>query len=152
VRLDSRVALVHVPYKGGGQQLQHALAGQFEVLSTNFAADQLQWVQQGRLTALALGAAARQPALSAVPTLAELGHPAANRSSTFGLFAPGAMPAALRVRLQRLLDQVLDADWQDFVRSQLSLPSWLQGEAFAAWLAEESRRNRRLAAAPGFGR
>jgi tripartite-type tricarboxylate transporter receptor subunit TctC len=152
VRLDSHVPLVHVPYKGGGQQLQDALAGQFEVLSTNFAAAQLQWVQEGRLAALAVGAAARQPGLDTVPTLAELGHPTANRSSTFGLFAPGAMPSALRLRLQRLLDQVLDTDWQDFVRSQLSQPSFRGGEDFAGWLAEESQRNRRLAAEPGFGR
>lgn len=152
VRLDSRVPLVHVPYKGGGQQLHDALAGQFEVLSTNFAAAQLQWVRQGRLTALAVGAAARQPAMPALPTLAELGHAAANRSSTFGLFAPGATPAALRLHLQRLLDQVLDAAWQAFVRAELSQPATLEGEAFATWIAEESARNRRLVAEPGFGR
>jgi tripartite-type tricarboxylate transporter receptor subunit TctC len=152
VRLDSAAALIHVPYKGGGQQLQDALAGQFEVLSTNFAADQLRWVRQGRLKALAVGAARRQDGLPTVPTLAELGHPAANRWSTFGLFAPGAMPTALRTRLQRQIDPVLDADWQGFVRGQYSEPAFLEGEAFLAWLAEESARNRRLVNAPGFGR
>lgn len=152
VRLDSRLPLIHVPYKGGGQQLQDALAGQFEVLSTNFAAAQLQWVQQGRLSALAIGATTRQPELEAVPTLAELGHPAANRSSTFGVFAPGAMTLPVRMRLQRLLDEVLDHDWQDFVRSQLSQPSFRDGEAFAAWLADESQRNRRLVIETGLGR
>ncbi len=127
--LDSAAALIHVPYKGGGQQLQDALAGQFEVLSTNFAADQLRWVRQGRLKALAVGAARRQDGLPTVPTLAELGHPAANRWSTFGLFAPGAMPTALRTRLQRQIDPVLDADWQGFVRGQYSEPAFLEGEA-----------------------
>jgi tripartite-type tricarboxylate transporter receptor subunit TctC len=152
VRLDSRLPLTHVPYKGGGQQLQDALGGHFEVLSTNYAADQLQWVQQGRLKALAVGAARRQSGLPAVPTLAELGHPAANRWSTFGLFAPGAMPVALRDRLQLVLAQVLDDGWQAFVRGQYSQPAFLEGERFAAWLAEESVRNRRLAREPGFGR
>jgi tripartite-type tricarboxylate transporter receptor subunit TctC len=152
VRLDTRLPLVHVPYKGGGQQLQDALGGQFELLSTNLAADQLQWVQQGRLKALAVGAARRRPALPAVPTLAELGHPLANRWSTFGLFAPGAMPEPLRQRLQQRLAQVLDADWQTFVRSQFSEPALLEGEAFAAWLAEQAQQNRRLASEPGFGR
>lgn len=152
VRLDSRAPLIHVPYKGGGQQLQDALGGQFEVLSTNFAADQLRWVQQGRLKALAVGAARRQAGLPTVPTLGELGHPAANRWSTFGLFAPGAMPAALRHRLQRQLAAALDAHWQDFVRGQYSEPAFLEGEAFVAWLAEESVRNRRLVNEAGFGR
>jgi tripartite-type tricarboxylate transporter receptor subunit TctC len=152
VRLDSRVALIHVPYKGGGQQLQDALGGQFEVLSTNLATAQLQWVQQSRLKALAVGAATRQASLPNVPTLAELDHPLANRWSTFGLFVPGAMPAALRTHLQGLLAQVLDNDWQDFVRSQHSQPAFLEGEGFAAWIASESLRNRRLASDPDFGR
>ena len=138
VRIETRAALVHVPYKGGGQQLQDALGGQFEVLSTNLAEAQLRWVQQGRLQALALGAAARHAELPAVPTLAELGHPAANRWSTFGLFAPGAMPASLRARVQQLLAEVLDADWQAFVRSQFSQPSQLQGADFAAWIGDEA--------------
>lgn len=152
VRIEARVPLVHVPYKGGGQQLQDALGGQFEVLSTNLAAAQLQWVQQGRLNALALGAAARHAELPALPTLAELGYADANRWSTFGLFAPGAMPAPLRAQLQRLLDELLNADWQDFVRSQLSDPAHLEGEGFAAWIAGEAQRNRRLVNEPGFGR
>jgi tripartite-type tricarboxylate transporter receptor subunit TctC len=152
VRLDSKAPLIHVPYKGGGQQLQDALGGQFEVLSTNLAMAQLQWVQQGRMKALAVGAAKRQAGLPMVPTLTELGHPAANRWSTFGLFAPGAMPATLRMRLQSLFTQVLDDDWQEFVRSQYSEPAFLEGQGFAAWIADESQRNRRLASDPGFGR
>jgi tripartite-type tricarboxylate transporter receptor subunit TctC len=152
VRFETGAALTHVPYKGGGQQLQDALGGQFEVLSTNLAAAQLLWVQQGRLKALAIGAAARQSELPALPTLAELGLPDANRWSTFGLFAPGAMPAPLRARLQQLLAEVLDADWQDFVRSQFSQPAQLQGADFAAWIGDEAKRNRRLVNEPGFVR
>lgn len=152
VRIETRTALVHVPYKGGGQQLQDALGGQFEVLSTNLAEAQLRWVQQGRLQALALGAAARHAELPAVPTLAELGHPAANRWSTFGLFAPGAMPASLRARVQQLLAEVLDADWQAFVRGQLSQPSQVQGADFVAWIGDEAKLNRRLVNETGFGR
>jgi tripartite-type tricarboxylate transporter receptor subunit TctC len=90
--------------------------------------------------------------LPAVPTLAELGHPAANRWSTFGLFAPGSMPPGLRTQLQDLLDSVLDDDWQAHVRGQHSQPSFLEGERFAGWLADESERNRRLVQAPAFGR
>lgn len=44
-----------MPYKGGGQQLTDAIGGQFELLSSNVAAQQLQLVRQGRLKALAIG-------------------------------------------------------------------------------------------------
>jgi tripartite-type tricarboxylate transporter receptor subunit TctC len=141
-----------VPYPGGGRQLQDALAGHFELLSTNLAADQLAWLQQGRLKALALGAPARHQKLSALPTLSELGHPAANRWSTFGLFVPGTTPPALRQRLQALLAEALDDDWQAFVRSQHSEPASMEAERFAAWLAASSRDNRLLVGEPGFGR
>ncbi len=152
VRLDTRAPFVHVPYAGGGRQLQDALAGHFELLSTNLAADQLAWLQQGRLKALALGAPTRHPMLPELPTLSELGHPAANRWSTFGLFAPGAMSPALRQRLHGLLAEALDDDWQAFVRSQHSEPASVGGERFATWLAESSRRTRQLVNEPGFAR
>lgn len=152
VRLDTGAPFVHVPYKGGGRQLQDALAGHFELLSTNLAADQLGWLQQGRLRALAVGASTRQASLPAVPTLAELGHQAANRWSTFGLFAPGTMPLALRTQLQDLLASVLDQDWQTHVRRQHSQPSFLDGERFVSWIADESARNRLLARASPFRR
>ena len=51
--------------QGGGPQLNDALSGQFEVLSTNVAAQQLQYIEAGRLQALAVGAPARLEALPA---------------------------------------------------------------------------------------
>lgn len=100
------------------------------------------WLQQGRLKALALGAPTRHPMLPELPelpALSELGHPAANRWSTFGLFAPGTMSPALRQRLHALLAEALDDGWQAFVRSQYSELASRGGERFAAWLAESSR-------------
>lgn len=87
---EAQVDITHIPYKGGGPQLNDALGGQFEVLSTNVAPLQLGYVGDGRFTPLAVGAPQRLPVLPAVPTLAEAGFPAANLSSRFGLFAPGA--------------------------------------------------------------
>lgn len=81
VRRASGLDIAHIPYKGGGEQIQHALGGQFEVLSTNLAPAQVNLVQAGRLKALALGAPARLQVLPDVRTLAELGFPAANLGS-----------------------------------------------------------------------
>jgi tripartite-type tricarboxylate transporter receptor subunit TctC len=106
VRRASGAHLVHIPYKGGGQQITDALGGHFEVLSTNVAPQQLEAVQRGRLTALAVGAPARLAVLPDVPTLAELGFPEANLDSLFGLFAPPGTPAAV---VQQLNDAVATA-------------------------------------------
>ena len=89
VKAAARVDITHVPYKGGGQQMNDALSGQFEVLSTNASGAVMQHIQAGKLRPLAVGAPARLDTLPAVPTLAELGFASANLSSLFGVFAPG---------------------------------------------------------------
>ncbi|MET0520038.1 MAG: tripartite tricarboxylate transporter substrate binding protein [Burkholderiaceae bacterium] len=101
------VEITHVPYKGGGQQLTDALGGQFELLSSNVAAQQLQYLRQGRLKALAVGAPARLAVLPEVPTLAELGFAPANLLSSFGIFAPPATPPTRIAALNTAFDRVL---------------------------------------------
>jgi tripartite-type tricarboxylate transporter receptor subunit TctC len=96
---------IHIPYQGGGQQLNDALGGHFEVLSTNVAPHQLESIRAGRLQALAVGAPARLTALPDVPTLAELGFADANLDSIFGLFAPLRTPPE---RVQRIHAEVAD--------------------------------------------
>jgi tripartite-type tricarboxylate transporter receptor subunit TctC len=91
----SAAEIVHVPYKGGGQQLVDALAGHFEVLSTNVATAQLEDIAAGRFVALAVGSPERVKALPDVPTLSELGYPQANLDSLFGLFAPAGISREL---------------------------------------------------------
>jgi tripartite-type tricarboxylate transporter receptor subunit TctC len=107
IRSSAQVRITHVPYKGGGQQITDALSGQFEVLSTNASGVMLQHIKEGRLRALAVGAAARLQALPGVPTLAELGFVAANFSSRFGIFAPTAVPSAMVEKLHAQINAVL---------------------------------------------
>ncbi len=98
----------HIPYKGGGQQLSDALAGHFELLSTNVAAVQRQHIRSGQFKPLAVGAPQRLDSLPGVPTWAELGLPEANLASVFGLMAPAGTPAAVLQRLNQLVNQLLD--------------------------------------------
>ena len=63
----SGAQITHVPYKGGGQQLNDALSGQFEVLSTNAGPAVMQHIQAGKLHPLAVGAPRRLQALAQVP-------------------------------------------------------------------------------------
>jgi tripartite-type tricarboxylate transporter receptor subunit TctC len=107
IRSSAQVRITHVPYKGGGQQITDALSGQFEILSTNASGVVLQHIKEGRLRALAVGAAARLDALPGVPTLAELGLASANLSSHFGIFAPAGVPSATVDRLNAQINAVL---------------------------------------------
>lgn len=149
VRAVSGTAIVHVPYHGGGPQLTDALGGQFEVLSTNVAAQQLQYIADGRLQALAVGAPRRIDALPGVPTLAELGYPEANRDSLFGLFAPAGTPAPVVQRINQEVERLLRQD--DTLRRRLreahNLPAGGSAEDFLREIAADRRRNRALVAA-----
>lgn len=93
IRRATGAAIVHVPYKGGGQQLNDALGGFFEILSTNAGPRQLEAIADGRLLALGVGAPQRLPVLPGTPTLGELGFEPANLDSLFGLFAPTGIQA-----------------------------------------------------------
>lgn len=145
VRLQSGAAITHIPYQGGGPQLNDALSGQFEVLSTNLASQQLQYIAAGRLRALAVGAPVRVDALPDVPTLAELGFKSANRDSLFGLFAPAGTPAALVQRLNAEVEAVLqDQTLRQRLRDAYNLPFTGSSDDFAREIARDRQRNRAL--------
>ena len=147
IRSAAGVSITHIPYKGGGQQLTDALAGQFELLSSNVAAQQLQYVQRGLLKPLAIGSPTRLPVLPDVPTLAELGFPEANLVSTFGLFAPrGVAPERLRL-INAVVNEALR---QPEIRSKIldvsNLPTGGSAADFAAHIAKERERALRVPA------
>ncbi len=145
VRLASHAAITHIPYKGGGQQLTDALAGHFEVLSTNVAAIPLEYSRNGKLKPLAVGAPVRLAVLPDVPTLAELGYPQANLTSLFGIFAPGRTPPRIVQRLNREIGAVIEqTEFQDRLRAVNNLPAGGSAAEFAQQIIAESRSNARL--------
>ena len=147
VRALAGVAITHIPYQGGGPQLNDALAGHFELLSTNMAAQQLRYIQTGRLRALAVGAPHRLAALPQVPTLAELGFAPANRDSLFALFAPPGTPGAIVQRLNAVLQRVLATPaLQDRLHRSYNLPAAGSTADLAREIATERARNEELVA------
>jgi tripartite-type tricarboxylate transporter receptor subunit TctC len=146
----AKVQFTHVPYKGGGQQITDALGGQFELLSINTGPAVMQQVKAGKLRALAVGAPARIETLPSVPTLAELGYPAANLTSVFGIFAPAGVPPPLLERLNAEINKTL---LLPNVRSRLvasdNVPTGGSAAEFARHIAAESESNARIVKAAG---
>jgi tripartite-type tricarboxylate transporter receptor subunit TctC len=150
IKAAAGVDITHVPYKGGGQQITDALGGQFEVLSVNASPALMGHVKAGKLRVLAVGAPARLDALPQVPTLAELGYPAANLVSLFGFFAPAGVPQPV---LERLNAEVNKALAQPDVRARLTgsdnVPTGGSAADFAKRIAAESENNARIIKAAG---
>ncbi|MES2945794.1 MAG: tripartite tricarboxylate transporter substrate-binding protein, partial [Pseudomonadota bacterium] len=130
---------------GGGQQLSDALGGQFELLSTNVGAQQLEYIRSGRFKPLAVGAPARLTELPDVPTLAELGFASANTGSLFGIFASARTPPDV---LQRLNAEINRALLAPSLRNRLmavnNVPTGGSAESFAQQIERESETNQRL--------
>lgn len=86
----SGLEMVHVPYKGGAESYQAAVAGDVDaVAGTSFIA----LVKSGKLRPLAVGGAKRSTNFPEVPTFAELGY--GNQlflGPIFGIVAPPGLP------------------------------------------------------------
>ena len=141
----ARIEVTHVPYKGGGQQMNDALSGQFEVLSTNAGATLSQYIQAGKLRPLAVGAPTRLDSLPNVPTLAELGYPAANLSSLFGVFAPAGLPSPLAARYNAEINKALATpDLRAKLLATDNVPTGGAAADFAKAIAAEYDSNGRI--------
>ncbi len=150
VRIAGRVDITHIPYKGGAQQLSDALAGHFEVLSTNVAAAQLELIRSGKFKALAVGSPERLRVLPQVPTLAELGFGQANLTSQFGFFAPGGTPEWIMSRLNAEINAVLRAtDFRERILAANNIPTGGSAADFARVIRLDSERNLGLIKAAG---
>ena len=150
VKAGTGVDITHIPYKGGGQQINDALGGQFEVLSVNAGPAIMGHLKAGKLKALAVGSPARLEQLPQVPTLAELGLPAANLASVFGLFAPARTPAAAIERLNAEVNKLLkDKDVLQKIDAADNVPTGGSAADFAKFIAGESSSNARIIKAAG---
>ena len=145
IKQKSKADITLIPYKGAGQQMNDALGGQFEVMSTNASPVLTQHMQANRLRALAVGAPRRLESLPSVPTLAELGYPKANLTSTFGIFAPGKTPAAIINRLNAELNKALaEPEVHERLLKGGEVPTGGTPAQFAKAIREESAENARI--------
>ena len=145
VKAGAHVDITHIPYKGGGQQITDALSGQFEVLSVNAGPAVMGHIKSGKLHPLAVGSPERLEELPGTPTLAELGLPAANLASVFGLFAPAATPRVVAQRLNTEVNQLLQvADLRRSIDAADNVPTGGSMADFARHIAAESASNARI--------
>ena len=150
VRHQAKVDITHVPYKGGGQQMNDGLGGQYEILSTNASPTVMPHIKSGSFTPLAVGAPKRLESLPKVPTLAELGYPAANSTSLFGIFAPAGTPKAVLDRLNAEINKALaEPDIQQRLKASDNVPTGGTAAAFAKQIAVESQENAKIIKSAG---
>ncbi|CAN7158244.1 tripartite tricarboxylate transporter substrate binding protein [Variovorax sp. LjRoot84] len=107
--------MVGIPYKGGAPALNDVLANQIPGMFTNQDAV-LQHVKAGKLRALVVTSAERNPLYPDVPTVAESGYPGFTAVSWTGLSAPKGTPKAVVDKLEAAM---VTAFSQPAVRAKL---------------------------------
>lgn len=108
LKQQAGVDIVPVPYKGSAPALNDVLAGLVPITMTN-QDTLLPHVRAGKLRALAVTSAQRNPAYPDVPTVAESGFPDFSVVSWIGLSAHKATPQPIVERLEAAMVKVMSA-------------------------------------------
>ena len=127
----------HVPYRGGADQIAGLLRGDVPMGFTSIALA-APLLREGRLRALAVSSAARNPAYPDLPTVAEQGFGGFAMGDWLGLLVPAGTPGAT---VARLAAAAADAVNQPALRPRLAAlglqPAAEGPAAFARFLATE---------------
>jgi len=107
IKQKTGIDMVHIPYKGGGPAVADTLGGQVSFAIVTMPAA-MSHVRAGKLKALAVTTAKRNPGAPDVPTVAEaLKIPDYEVDSWYGLFAPAKTSPAIVARMQKAIVQTI---------------------------------------------
>jgi tripartite-type tricarboxylate transporter receptor subunit TctC len=139
------IDLTHVPYKGAGPAVQAVVAGEAAATIASPAAV-LGFIRDGRLRALAIGAAQRSSLLPDVPTLIEAGGDDDTLVPTYFAFAlPAKTPRAIVERLhQAMRKAVLAPEVAERLNSAGLVPAGGTGAELLALVKSDIPRFRRI--------
>lgn len=128
------VKMTHVPYKGAGPALTDTIAGHVNLSFTSLPSA-VGHIKAGRLRAIAVTSARRSDSMAEIPTLAESGLPGFDVNPWFGLLAPAGTPEAVVARLNRDINDALQApDVRERFSGQGAVPLAMSPAEFASQL------------------
>jgi len=104
--LKANIKLVHVPYRGAGPAMQDTIAGNVPSMFDSLPSA-APHIKAGKVRAIAVSGAERNPSVPDVPTMKEQGFPDLVSYSWFGLSGPAKLPAPIVERLAREMQVVL---------------------------------------------
>jgi len=129
----------NIPYKGEGPAITDLVAGQINLATPNLPAA-IQFINSGKLRALAVTGKERSPALPNVPTASET-VPGFENTGWFGLMTPAGTPAPIIDRIHRDVAKVLDTtDMRARFFVQGMTPTSMAPQAFGTRIQNESAR------------
>jgi tripartite-type tricarboxylate transporter receptor subunit TctC len=137
---ETGIFMVHIPFKGSAPAFTDLIAGhvQFMAESVPQAAN---YAKQGKVKALAVTSAKRNPALPNTPTVLETGVANLEVVGFYGILAPKATPPDVVAKLSQAFKETLDSpEVQKKMLEQGADPAYLNADQFTKFLAAEMPR------------
>jgi tripartite-type tricarboxylate transporter receptor subunit TctC len=126
-----------VPYKGETQAMMDVIGGQVTGMFA-YTAIAVPFIQSGKVKALAVAGAARNPALPQVPTVAESGFPGFDFYGTMMLLGPNGLSKEIVDKLNREIGSILqEADVRAFYEASGADPIFGSPAETAALIKRE---------------
>ncbi len=132
--------MVHIPFKGSAPAFTDLIAGhvQFMAESVPQAAN---YAKQGKVKALAVTSAKRNPALPNTPTVIETGIANLEVVGFYGILAPKGTPPEVTNKLSGAFKETLESpEIQKRMIEQGADPAYLNADQFTKYLAAEMPR------------
>ena len=140
LKSETGIFLVHIPFKGSAPAFTDLIAGhvQFMAESVPQAAN---YAKQGKVKALAVTSAKRNPALPNTPTVIETGVANLDVVGFYGILAPKGTPPEAINRLSQAFKETLESsDIQKKMIDQGADPAYLNADQFTKFLTAEMPR------------
>lgn len=129
--------MTRVVYQGVAPATTDLLAGRVQIIALTPTAV-VPHMQSGRLRLLAITQATRSPLFPDLPTVAELGYPAATVSVWYALSGPKGLPEDIRKALEKAMSGVLaDPQVKTFMSERGLSPAPLYGDELRAAALKE---------------
>lgn len=137
-------AMTHIPYKGGAPAVAELMAGYVQA-GINATPSVIQYVQAGKLVALAVTSKTRDRSLPSVPTMAEAGVPGLDFDVWYALFAPAKTPKEITEKVSADVRRALAyAEVEKAIRGQGNEPAGSTPQQLARRVQDETQAWERL--------
>ena len=149
LKLDERIDIVHVPYKGSGGAMADVIAGHVQAMVSSVQTSAA-GVHSGRLRMLAVMGSERSAAFPEVPTMKEQGYADFVVETWYGLFAPAGTPPEVVAQLNFELNDLLkDSQLKEAIGRQGMIAAGGPPERLGELVKAELARWKRVVTAAG---
>lgn len=139
---DSAIA---IPYKGGSKSMAGLLRGEADSHQTNLVSA-IDFIESGKVRALAVTTKERLKAFPDVPTYTEEGYPNVDIFGWRGVIGPKDLPKAIVDQWAKAVQETMARKgWKKMVKAVGDMPRYMGPEEFSKHIASDFKRYRQMA-------